>query len=201
FNHFAAWKAKKSTVITPENTTEYGCPGAGYWLSGVQRMPRDAVIGYLFGQEGLKASADTMARWMEAHPPYTPEHQAVVIAPMDTPAAGDHIHRLKTVTFFIRPDQLALLITGAEHRNGSSHVFPVSAIYGSGCGQMLSHFDTFDAPKALLGGTDIAVRKHLPPDLLAFTVTRSMLEQLLNLDEACFLHKTFWTDLKAHRAA
>ena len=140
-----------------------------------------------------------MTRWMETHPPYTPENKAVVIAPMDTPAAATHMDRLKTVTFFIRPDQLALLVTGAEHLNGASDVFPVSAIYGSGCGQMLSHFDTFDAPKALLGGTDIAVRKHLPPDILAFMVTLPMLRQLLNLDGASFLHKTFWTELKAHR--
>ncbi len=200
FSHFSAWQEGKNTIINSENAAAFGCPGAAYWLCGIHSMPREATIDYLFGQEGLKASAKIMSQWMETHPPYTPENNAVVISRMDTAAADDHTEQLKTVTFFIRPDQLALLVTGGEHLNGSPENQPVSSVYGAGCGQMLSHFKTFDSPQAMIGGTDIAIRKHLPPDILAFTVTSTMLKQLLNLNESSFLHKTFWNELKAKRA-
>jgi hypothetical protein len=47
--------------------------------------------------------------------------------------------------------------------------------------------------------TDIAARKHIPENLLAFTVTRPMFEELCNLDERSFLFKSFWTELNLRR--
>ncbi len=55
--------------------------------------------------------------------------------------------------------------------------------------------------RAVIGATDIAMRRHLPPDVLAFTVTRAMYERLCSLDERSFLGKRFWRDLCAARTA
>ena len=54
-------------------------------------------------------------------------------------------------------------------------------------------------PQAVLGATDIAMRHHLPPDILALTVTKPMFEQLCALDERSFLYKPFWARLQKAR--
>jgi len=71
----------------------------------------------------------------------------------------------------------------------------------TGCGQMaalLGDLDT-DVPKAAIGATDVAMREHLPPDKLAFTVNKSMYEQLCGLGESSFLFKNFWGRLQKKR--
>jgi hypothetical protein len=55
-------------------------------------------------------------------------------------------------------------------------------------------------PQAVIGATDIAMRQHLPPDILAFTVTLSMFEQLCSLDEKSFLCKPFLRNLQKARS-
>ena len=53
--------------------------------------------------------------------------------------------------------------------------------------------------QAIIGATDIAMRRFLPPELLAFTVTKPMFEQLRGLDEKSFLYKPFRQDLRKER--
>jgi hypothetical protein len=43
------------------------------------------------------------------------------------------------------------------------------------------------------------MRRHLPPDILTFTVTRLMFRQLCALDERSFLYKPFLRRLKTAR--
>jgi hypothetical protein len=56
-----------------------------------------------------------------------------------------------------------------------------------------------DIPKAIIGATDIAMREHLPPDILALTVNKPMYEQLCELEESSFLYKSFWKRLRKAR--
>ncbi len=51
-------------------------------------------------------------------------------------------------------------------------------------------------PRAMVGATDIAMRKYLPQNTFAFTVTKPMFEQLCGFDGNSFLHQSFWNDLK-----
>jgi hypothetical protein len=77
----------------------------------------------------------------------------------------------------------------------------VTIAFGSGCGQiaaLLGDLGT-EIPKAMVGATDIAMREHLPPDILAFTVNRPMFRQLCELDEGSFLYKSFWERLRRAR--
>jgi len=67
------------------------------------------------------------------------------------------------------------------------------------CGLMLALFDDLSIPQAMIGATDIAMRQYLSPDMLAFTVTKPMFEQLCQLDDRSFLYKPFWQNLREAR--
>ena len=106
---------------------------------------------------------------------------------------------LKSVTFYVNPDQLGLLMLGAQYNRTPDDPLPVIAPFGSGCMQLVALFENLSIPQALVGATDIAMRQHLPPDILAFTVTKAMFEELCGLDEQSFLHKPFWQRLRKAR--
>ncbi|NNG01606.1 MAG: hypothetical protein HKM93_19615 [Desulfobacteraceae bacterium] len=195
FSCYKGWIRGESTWLSEQTVGSIGCPGAGYWNCNVTAVPSEDVAHYLAVQEGLKASPNLMCQWLANQPPYKKEHDYIVIGPLRM----ENYEYLKTITFYVNPDQISLLITGAEYHNGKASHHPVTAVYGSGCGQLAAVFDDFDTPKAMIGGTDIAMRPYLPRDILAFTVTKAMFEQLCRLDEKSFLHKSFWNNLKQAR--
>ncbi len=103
---------------------------------------------------------------------------------------------LKTVTFYVNPDQYSILALGAQYYGAPDGPIPVLAPFGSGCAQLVSLFDDLHTPQAVTGATDVAMRQHLPADILAFTATKPMFEQLCALDERSFLHNPFWQRLR-----
>lgn len=195
FSCYQGWMQGESTCLSEQNVKTIQCPGAGYWNCNVATVPSEDVAHYLAVQEGLKASPDLMCQWLASQLPYKKKHDYIVIGPLRM----EQYEYLKTITFYVNPDQISLLITGAEYHNASASYHPVTAAYGSGCGQLAAVFDDFDTPKAVIGGTDIAMRPYLPCDTLAFTVTKPMFEQLCLLDEKSFLHKSFWNNIKQAR--
>jgi hypothetical protein len=60
-------------------------------------------------------------------------------------------------------------------------------------------FNDLDIPQASIGTTDIAMREYIPPDILGFTVTKSMFRHLCALDERSFLYKPFLRKLRKAR--
>ncbi len=195
FEGYKSWIKGGSTVISSENSSAYGCPGAGYWLCGIQGVPTETIADYLAVQEGFKASTESMCRWLENHPAYEMESSYIVMSHFN----DEHYAFMKTITFFVNPDQLSLLLTGAEYLNDVPGTGTVAAPYGPGCGQLLSLFRQLDSPLSIIGSMDIAMREYLPQDIMAFTVTKPMFEQLCNLDESSFLHKSFWKGLVKKR--
>ena len=134
-----------------------------------------------------------MEQWLDNQKPYRIEHGYVVIGPL----RDEQYDFLKTITFFVNPDQLSLLLLGTEYHNASVDINPAFTAFGSGCGQLAALFENYDPdiPKAIIGATDIAMRMHLPPDILALTVNKPMYGQLCKLDENSFLYKSFWKRL------
>jgi hypothetical protein len=65
--------------------------------------------------------------------------------------------------------------------------------------EMLPLFDTFEAPQAILGSTDLAMREHLPANIMAFTVNKPMFENFCRISEDSFLTKPFLKRLKNAR--
>jgi hypothetical protein len=137
-----------------------------------------------------------MNQWLDDRPPYRQQHPHILIGPLHS----EQYAYLKSVTFYVNPDQYSILTLGAQYHSAPDDPSPVLTPFGSGCGQLVSLFDDLRIPQAVTGATDIAMRQHLPPDILAFTVTRPLFEQLCALDERSFLHKPFWRRLMKARA-
>ena len=205
FSSYEQWFEGESICISKN---ESSCQGGGYWVGGVtpgwvvksagtDSTPREIFAKGLNQREGFKSSDELMCQWLENQKPYLIENGYVVIGPLK----DDQYEHLKTVTFYVNPDQLSLLLLGAEYNNASTNDNPVKVAFGSGCGQMAALFGDFDVdtPSAVIGATDIAMRENFPPDILAFTVNKPMYKQLCELDENSFLYKHFWKRLRIAR--
>jgi len=97
------------------------------------------------------------------------------------------------VTFYVNADQLAILATGATYYSRPDDVEPILSRFGSGCMQLATLFDDIESPQAIIGSTDQAMRQHLEPWMLAFTVTKPMFELLCRWgdDPGSSLHSGF----------
>jgi hypothetical protein len=192
FAFYERWLEGNTLHLTADNT---GCRGAGRWLWGAETHWRQDFVEFLVDREGLRASHELMDRWLDHNAGYTPEHPHLLIGLL----REEQYAHLKTVTFFANPDQLSALMIGAYYHSAPSDPPPVIAPFGSGCMELIPLFEDFSIPQAIIGATDIAMRRHLPPDVLAFTVTMPMFERLCGLDERSFLHKPFWQNLRKAR--
>jgi hypothetical protein len=192
FSFYKNWLDGKTLHITKDNP---GCAGCGHWLFGPFTRSLKDYVEFLVDDEGLKSSHDLMNQWLDYHKPYKPKYPNILIGPLKQ----DQYEYLKSITFYVNPDQLSLLILGAHYNSASGDPSPVIAPFGSGCMELLTLFENLNAPQAIIGTTDIAMRNYLPPDILAFTVTKSMFKQLCELDEKSFLYKTFWDNLRKAR--
>ena len=191
FSFFHPWLQGKTLHITKD---QYGCGGAGHWMWGIQLRSRKEFLEFLVDDEGLKASRALMGKWIDAARPYQAEHPHLFLGPLKE-EAWPHI---KTVTFLVNPDQLSALAIGAQYHSAPADPPPVIAPFGSGCSQF-QPFKNLDIAQASIGATDIAMRLHLPPDLLTFTVTRLMFKLLCELDERSFLYGPFLQRLRQSR--
>jgi hypothetical protein len=194
FTFYEEWLAGKTLHLKAGTA---GCGGARHWLFGETTRSRQEYIEFLVDTEGLKASRELMGRWLDYHKPYRPEYGHLLFGPL----RPDQYRYLKTVTFYVNPDQLSLLITGAHYHHAPGDPPAVLAPFGSGCMEMMPLFEDFSRPQALIGATDIAMRQYLPADKLAFAVTKPLFEALCELGPESFLNKPFWARLKQARAA
>ncbi len=192
FAFYNQWMRGTTLHITKE---KFGCRGARYWLFDVEAMSRESFVKFLADDEGLKASHDLMNQWLDYHKPYRQEHPHILIGPLKE----NQYEYLKTITFFVNPDQLSLLLLGAQYNHAPGDPPPVIAPFGSGCMELVPLFDDLNVPQAIIGTTDIAMRRFLPPDVMGFTITKPLFEQLCALDERSFLYKPFWQRLRKAR--
>jgi len=187
-----AWQEGKTLHLTREI---YGCGGAGHWMFGLETLPREAFVKFLADEEGLKASHALMEQWLDRGKPYRPAHPHILIGPLK-----DHSREfLRTVTFFVNPDQLGILVLAANYHASPADPPPVIAPFGAGCMEMAPLFEDLSVPQAAIGATDIAMRDQLPPDLLAFTVTVPMFERICSIGEDSFLSRPFLRRLRSAR--
>jgi hypothetical protein len=193
FSFYTNWMEGETLLLTSES---FGCRGAGSCLFGVATRSPEAMVTFLVDEEGLKSSRELMRWWIDRRRSYHPEHPNLLIGPL----RPDEYRYLKTVTFYVNPDQLAALLLGANYNSGPDDPTPVMAPFGSGCSQLLPLFGDLTVPQAMVGATDIAMRQWLPPDTLAFTVTKPMFAQLCELDEKSFLYKPFLRRLQDARS-
>lgn len=193
FAYHHAWLRGQTLKLT---STNFGCLGCGYWLFGKEGRTRKEMVNFLVDTEGLKCSKDAMERWLSINEPYHSKHKTLFIGPFRS--SKDDF--LKTVTFFVNADQLSALVIAANYVHNGESENPVTIPFGSGCMQLLTLPDSFDQPHAIVGSTDLAMRGYLSPDILSFTVNRSMFEKLCTIGRESFLEKGFLTGLQNQRA-
>lgn len=192
FSYYKQFRKGKYLRLTRE---QYGCGGAGKWLCSLETHTKEQYVKFLADDEGLKANHALMREWLEYEKPYRQKHENLVIGALQE----SEYKYLKTVTFFVNPDQLSILMIGAQLYNSPTDPAPVISPFGSGCMLLISLFEDLSIPQAIIGATDMAMRKYLPQDLLAFTVTKSMFELLCKLDKDSYLEKSFIKELKRSR--
>lgn len=192
FAFWEEWQKGETLHITKGN---YGCGGGGHWLFDIETRSREDLLKFLVHGEGLKSSYEIMERWTAKRQPYRPKYPNVLIGPL----RPDQYEYLKTITFCVNPDQLSALMIGAQYNRAPDDPPAVLAPFGSGCMMLVTLFEDFAVPQAIIGTTDIAMRQYLPSDILAFTVTRPLFKELCRLDEKSFLYKPFWKKLRKAR--
>lgn len=191
FFFYKNWLRGETLHITKDH---YGCGGAGRWMFGITIRPEDAFISFLVDDEGLKSSHVLMEKWINSRSPYKAAHQHLLVGPLKE----DQWAYVKSVIFFVNPDQLSTLMIGAQYESSPEDPPPVIAPFGSGCMELLP-FENPNIPQAAISTTDIAMRQYIPPEILGFTVTKSMFERLCKLDERSFLYKPFLQRLRKAR--
>lgn len=191
FLFYENWLKGQTLHITKEH---YGCGGAGRWMCGIEFRSREEFIKFLVDDEGLKDSHELMEKWVDSSATFEAAHSHLFIGPLKE-SQWDYI---KSVSFFVNPDQLSTLMIGAQYKSGPDDPPPVIAPFGSGCMELFPFKDP-KIPQAAIGATDIAMRRHLPPEILAFTITKPMFKQLCSLDERSFLYKPFLRNLRKSR--
>lgn len=193
FSYFRRLLKGGHMVLTRES---FGCGGAGKWLCDVQTRTDQEYVEFLADEEGLKANHELMRSWLNHAKPYHQEHNYLVLGPLKE----SEYEYLKTVSFFVNPDQLSMLMIGAQYYTSPDDPSPVISPFGSGCMQLVSLFEDLAIPQAIIGGTDMAMRRYLPADIMIFTVTRPMFELLCRLDSESYLERSFIQTLKKSRA-
>jgi hypothetical protein len=192
FHFYRRWLNGETLHLTAD---DFGCRGCGRALFGVQALERDDLVDFLWRDEGLRASRELMAAWVDGAPTYWPAHGNVLIGPL----RPDLSEYLRTVTFWVNADQLSVLQHGAYHHHALGDPDPVTVPFGSGCSELVVPFRDLNEPQAAIGGTDVAMRGDLPANVLAFTVTVSMFARLCSLGEDSFLGKGFLARLRSAR--
>ncbi|MCU0288914.1 MAG: DUF169 domain-containing protein [Acidobacteria bacterium] len=193
YSFYQDWMAGRTLHLSPDF---YGCKGCGYWMFGIDAQSHHISPGFLVENEGLKHSSHFMSQWLKNEKPYVPRYGHLFIGPL----RDEYFNFLKSVTFMINPDQLSLLVNGAHYfHNPEDPISPIITSFGPGCRQILSTFKDLKHAQAIIGATDIPVRRFLPPHILAFSVTVAMFQLLCSLDEQSFLFKISTENLQKTR--
>jgi Uncharacterised ArCR, COG2043 len=187
------WRRGATAHFTAD---QFGCGGFGRTYFEVEMRSREEFLSFLADEEGLRASRELMGEWIDSGTTRPSRHGNILIGPW----RPDLDEYLLSVTFLVDPDQLSALVIGANYHAAPGDPHPVLAPFGAGCGEMCVPFESLDVAQAVIGATDIAMRQHLPANVLAFTVTKPMFRRLCSLDERSFLFKPFLTRLQKARA-
>lgn len=203
FAYYPRWMKGQTLVVKkgkggfqdPQN----GCPGMqsafgmtqnGYppWMSHFLTDGEGAPMG-----EGLKATPQLAREFLDRAKKPNPSGEQILIGPLKL----SQWDKVKTVTFFADPDRFSALMTLSAY--WSSDPDEIAAPFSSGCGLMWRELKNFDRDRPVIGCTDIAMRKYIPPEILCLTVSPARFEKMVNYPDDAFLNKEWWNELMKSR--
>ena len=181
-------------VLTAEGK---GCPGGLFHL-GLRDSIMPNIEYFLtcgteeLRGEGLKASPEIARELFDKGTRPKPQSGHVLIGPLKL----EQWESVRTLSFFVDPDRLSALMTLSGYW---SAVNTVVAPFGSGCSLLWRAVEEHGGEKAVVGGTDIAMRRHIPADTLVFTVSPQLFHQMVNVPPGSFLDRDWWAELMKAR--
>ena len=155
---------------------------------------------FLEGERYLRNPQAT-ERFLQSMPMRDIPSQYVVIKPLDLadPASED----IKSITFFVDPDQLSALVILANHTDPQRE--NVCVPWAAGC-QVIGIFAYRELerehPRGLIGMTDISarntVRASLGKNLMSLTAPWPRFVEMERNVDSSFLHRETWHELREH---
>ena len=203
FSYFERLREGKTLVVEPARgewgKSETGCMGMqrGFGVSDAQapwlaHFLTDGKGGAPLG-EGLKATPDLAQQWIDRGGALRAQSRTALLGPLRL----DRLDAVQSITFFCDPDRLSALITLATYWSADPE--EVVAPFSSGCGYLWRVLKTLGRDRALVGGTDIAMRKYLPPSVLTFTVSPERFARMADFPDDSFLNQEWWKGLMEAR--
>lgn len=204
FAYYHRW-VKGETLVVRRGEGEdfrsprHGCPGLQSHFGFTKKYPpwmanflTDGKNGAPLG-EGLKASPALAQEYLDRIVYPQPSADTVLMGPLRL----DRWRDIRTVTFFADPDRLSALMTLAAFYSADPET--IQAPFSSGCGQLWEVFGHHRQDRAVIGCTDIAMRRYLPRDILCLTVTPARFEQMTDFPDDAFLMRSWWQELMEAR--
>jgi hypothetical protein len=195
FAFYQHWLKGKTLVLRKDGG---GC-GGGQIALGLKKEYPDYMAHFLSDGkgapmgEGLKAGPEIVQEFLDKAESPDLSGDTVLIGPLRL----DRWDSVRSVTFLVDPDRLAALMTLSAFWSPDTRL--VSAPFSSGCGMLWRELEYEGIDRPVIGATDLAMRKYLPPEVMAFSVTPARFEQMLSFPDDSFLDKEWWNDLMDHR--
>lgn len=191
FAFYDRWLAGETLVLRRGGG---GCKGA-FRALGLDKGGDDRVLAHMLTDglgapkaEGLKATPELALAHIQSGEAPTPAQDTVLVGPF-RPSQWDDV---RSITFLVDPDRLAAVMTLAGYWSADD---VVSAPFGSGCSFLWKAFGEGKRPLAVIGGTDVAMRRFLPTAILTLTVPPEHFAKMLTAPEDSFLDRDWWNDL------
>lgn len=202
FAYYQRWLKGETLVVSRGEggflDPKDGCPGmqnafglsksAAPWMAHFLTDGKGAPMG-----EGLKATPELAQEFIDHAQSPTPSGDHILVGPLRL----EQWDNVKTISFFVDPDRLSALMTLAAY--WSADPDEIAAPFSSGCGLMWREMISFNRDRAVIGCTDIAMRKYLPPEILCISVSPTRFEQMVNFPDDAFLNKEWWNELMKSR--
>lgn len=170
FSCFSGWLKGETLHLTRDN---FGCNTCGRVLTGYNGVSKNQLMDFQ-QRSGAKSVQEITNSLLGSRHVYHNEHENIYIGPLKEEA----YQYLKTVTFFVDPDQLSSLMTIAYYDCQPGEPPPVMAPFGTACSHFVPAFKDLNVPQAVIGSTDSEMRRYIPTKVLSFTMTKPMYERL-----------------------
>ncbi len=193
FGYYGRWLKGQTVVFRRDGG---GCMGAHFSLGLKSEYPPYMAHFLTDGAgaptgEGLRARPELAQAYVDQARPPRLEGDTALIGPLRL----EKWEAVRSTTFLVDPDRLGALMTLAGFWSEDPRL--TQAPFSSGCGLLWRELSGSDRP--VVGGTDIAMRRYVPPDIMTFSVSPARFEQMLGFPDDCFLYKEWWGDLLKHR--